>query len=101
MDNGSKIRLVLDVCTLSGLAGSALWVIFGVGASVDKNTVEIDHNRQAIERVEADRKVKDEEIVGLIKEVKTEQKAAREEDRRSQEKINDKLDRLIERELSR
>lgn len=82
----------MDIVAIVLAVGAILKSYYGVGANVDQNTARIDTNVKAIERVERDVRDTESKVLTELKETRSE---AAERSRR----IEDKLDRLIEREL--
>lgn len=84
----------MDIVAIIGAAVSALYIIFGHGAKLDKLKLQVRHNIEAIKRVEYDSREGDKNIIEQIEKVRQEQGARF-------DKLDKKLDRLVDRELHR
>lgn len=91
---------VMDIFAIGIGAATALSVFFGVSTDVSENAIEIAHNRANLTRIERTAKENDSQILEQLRENKQAVKEIRTESAAGRKDILDKLDKLIERELS-
>jgi len=84
---------VMDMVAITGVVISGLFFVFGYGGDIETNTKEIEHVQADIARIESDSDVHEEKMVNLLESV-------REDAKDNFEKVDGKLDKLIERELN-
>lgn len=85
---------VADLVSFGTAGVVGLFVIFDHGADIEALQVAQVNIEKEVHRVEAQAKEKDAEILQEVKSIKTDQKE-------NFDKLDGKLDRLIERELNR
>jgi len=89
----------MDIVAIAGSAITAIFVIFNAGERITMNELEIKHIKQSVQRVEVRASEDNDKIIqqlrdqnSVIKEIKTESAEGR-------HRIEQKLDRLIDRFL--
>lgn len=93
----------MDVIAITGIAATAIGVVFGVQSEVESNSKEIVQVKQEMRRefvrvTEEAHKDRD-EILDRLKETQKSMDTIRIESASGRRRIEDKLDKLIEREL--
>ena len=91
----------MDIVAITGAGLALVNAYYGTGAQVDANTSAIESNQKAIVRIESEVVKGDNRILKQVDELKDEVKEIRKEAKDGRQNIEKKLDRLIERELSR
>jgi hypothetical protein len=95
----SKVS-VMDIFAIAIGLGTALTVFFGVSTDVSNNSVQIRHNKDNLARIERKADQGDQAILSQLREQKISIKEIRIESAQGREKIIQKLDKLIDRELN-
>lgn len=91
----------MDILAILGSAVTAALVVFGASERITLNEVEIAHLKSNVTRVERQASEANQQILQQLKEQGYEVKAIRTESASERSKIIEKLDRLIEREMSK
>jgi Tfp pilus assembly protein PilN len=89
----------MDIASLLGAAALAMTIFFGVKEDVKIQQIEIDHLRSNISRVEVQAQDANRQILEKLREQNVVIKDIRTESAEGRDKIMEKLDRLIEREV--
>lgn len=90
----SKTVSVGHIVTTAAVAVAGFWYFAGLEKRLDTTAIEVAHQREAIVRVEAQQRRDQSELTRKLGEIRTEQKV-------DSKRIEDKIDRLIDRELGR
>jgi hypothetical protein len=91
---------VMDVVAIGGLLLGGATVFFGMGADVQTHSVQIAENTRAISRVEHKAEEDNNKVIEMLKAQSIEVRIIRQEAESGRMRIEDKLDRLVERELN-
>ena len=90
----SKTVSVGHIVTTVAVAIAGFWYFAGLEKRIDTTAIEVAHQKEAIVRVEIRQERDQTELTRKLTEIRTEQK----QDNR---RIEEKLDKLIDRELSK
>ena len=90
---------VMDIVAIGGLLVGGLAVFFGVNAEVQTHTVQIAENTRAIVRVETRVEREQRMVLDALEAQAQETRSYRTEAQSGLQRIEDKLDKVIEREL--
>ena len=90
----------MDVFAIGGLMLGGAAVFFGIAGDVKTHGVQIADNARSISRVEHKMDEENTKIVDLIKQQTIEMRVIRQESEAGRIRIEDKLDKIIDRELS-
>lgn len=90
----SKTISVGHILTTLTVVVAGFWYFSGLEKRIDTTALELDHQREAISRVEAQQRRDQSELTRKLSEIRAEQK-------QDSKRIEDKIDRLIDRELGR
>lgn len=91
---------VMDIFAIGGLVVGGAAVFFGIAGDVQTHTVQIAENTRAISRVEHKATEENNKVLDLLKQQAVEVRIIRQEAEAGRMRIEDKLDRLVERELN-
>lgn len=89
----------MDIFAIGGLLLGGAGVFFGIAGDVKTHGVQIAENTKTISRVEHKMDVENVKIVDLIKQQTVEMRVIRAESEAGRVRIEDKLDKIIDREL--
>lgn len=95
----NEVSLV-DVIAIGGLLLGGAGVVFNYGADIQTHTTQIASIKTEIVRIEKRSEAADAEVIGQLKENRQEMKDYRLEAKEANREVNQKLDKLIERELN-
>jgi len=90
----------MDIFAIGSLILGGAAVFFGIAGDVQTHTVQIAENTRAISRVEHKATEENNKVLDLLKQQAVEVRIIRQEAEAGRMRIEDKLDRLVERELN-
>ena len=90
----SKTVSVGHIVTTLTVALAGVWYFAGLEKRIDTTAIEVAHQKEAIVRVEEQQRRDQSELTRKLTEIRAEQK-------QDTKRIEDKLDKLIDRELSK
>jgi hypothetical protein len=90
----SKTVSVGHIVTTLTVALAGFWYFAGLEKRIDTTAIEVAHQKEAIVRVEEQQRRDQSELTRKLTEIRAEQK-------QDTKRIEDKLDKLIDRELSK
>lgn len=91
---------LMDVIAIGGLVIGGAAVFFGYGVDISKNSTEITQVKADVVRIERSAELSEGKILDLLKQQSETMKDIQKESADSRLRIEDKLDRLIERQLA-
>ena len=89
----------MDVFAIGGLVLGGAGVFFGLGADVQMQGVQIVANTESIHRVERQAQGNNDRVLDLLKQQTVEMKEIRAESEAGRIRIENKLDKIIDRAL--
>lgn len=96
-----KTVSVGHIVTTLTVAVGAVWYFSALEHRIDTVAMDVEHQARTVSRIETQQKAQDSWIASKLEEMRKEQNEMRVEQKRDNQRIEDKIDRLIERELSR
>lgn len=90
---------VMDIFAIGGLMLGGAAVFFGIAGDVQTHTVQIAENTRAISRVEHKATEDNNKVLDMLRQQTVEMRVIRQESEAGRMRIEDKLDKIIEREL--
>ena len=90
----------MDVIAIGGLLLGGVGVFFGIAGEVQTHGVQIAENSRAISRVEHKAAEDNNKVVDMLKQQTIEMRVIRQESEAGRIRIEDKLDKIIDRELN-
>jgi len=90
----------MDIFAIGSLLVGGVAVFFGIAGDVQTHTVQIAENTRAISRVEHKATEDNNKVVDMLKQQTVEMRIIRQESESGRIRIEDKLDKIIERELN-
>ncbi len=91
----------VDIFVMLSVVFAGIVFIFSYGSAIEANSQEIEHLKGDVTRIEVTGKQRDEEILDQLKENKTYIDKLGEASERGRMRIEDKLDKIIDRELDK
>ena len=91
---------LMDVIAIGGLLLGGVGVFFGIAGDVQTHTVQIAENTKAISRVEHKAAEDNGKVIDMLKQQTVEMRVIRQESESGRIRIEDKLDKIIDRELN-
>jgi hypothetical protein len=96
-----KTVSVGHIVTTLSVAVGAVWYFSALEHRIETVALDVDHQARAVARIENQQKAQDSWITNKLEDIRKQQDEMRVEQKRDNQRIEDKIDRLIERELDR
>lgn len=96
-----KTVSVGHIVTTLSVAVGAVWYFSALEHRIETVALDVDHQARAVARIESQQKAQDNWITNKLEDIRKQQDEMRVEQKRDNQRIEDKIDRLIERELDR